>query len=111
MNYVTGGPNGKKLTDLTQGNGSSSILIVWDHGRTPGCANSTVAAPRGPWKYPLTGYTDPANTYLGPSDPTHYPVARHDGVLMALFCDGHTAALAQTDLSDALFLAFKTTYP
>ena len=48
MNYVTGGPNGKRITDLTTGNGSSNIIIVWDHGRTPGCANSTIAAPRGP---------------------------------------------------------------
>ena len=50
MNYVTGGPNGKTLDHLTNGNGTSNIVIVWDHGRTPGCANSTIAAPRGPWK-------------------------------------------------------------
>src|SRR5262245_25053244 len=50
MNYVTGGPNGLKLVWLANGNGSSNILIVWDHGRTPGCANSTIAAPRGPWQ-------------------------------------------------------------
>ncbi len=38
MNYVNGGPNGKRLVDLTNGNGTSNILLVWDHGRTPGCA-------------------------------------------------------------------------
>src|SRR5262249_33452008 len=111
MNYVTGGPNGKRLTDLTNGNGSSNILIVWDHGRTPGCANSTTAAPRGPWKYPQAGYTDAANPYLGPADPTHYPVMRHDGVFNVLYCDGHSAAIGQADLNDAQFLAFKSTYP
>ena len=42
MNYVTGGPNGKRLTDLINGNGSSAIVIVWDHAKTPGCANSNV---------------------------------------------------------------------
>src|SRR4029079_5578667 len=56
MNYVTGGPNGKTLTNLTNGNGTSNIIIVWDHGRTPGCANSTIAAPRGPWQQPGGGF-------------------------------------------------------
>jgi prepilin-type N-terminal cleavage/methylation domain-containing protein len=36
-NYVTGGPNGSRLVDLTNGNGSSNIIIVWDHAKTPGC--------------------------------------------------------------------------
>ena len=45
MNYVTGGPNGKKLTDLA--NETSKVPFVWDHGKKPGCANSTVAGPRG----------------------------------------------------------------
>jgi len=45
MNYVTGGPNGKKLTDLA--NETSKVPFVWDHGKKPGCANSTVAAPSG----------------------------------------------------------------
>ncbi|MBN9521556.1 hypothetical protein J0H58_24055 [bacterium] len=35
MNYVNGGPNGKSLVYLTDGNGASNILIVWDHGKTP----------------------------------------------------------------------------
>ena len=30
MNYVSGGPNGKKLTELA--NGTSNVIIVWDHG-------------------------------------------------------------------------------
>src|SRR5262245_12418720 len=53
MNYTSGGPNGKTLVELTNGNGTSNILIVWDHGKTPGCADSnhvsTAAKPRGPW--------------------------------------------------------------
>src|SRR5262249_16245791 len=61
MNYVSGGPSGLKMTDLVNGNGSSNIMTVWDHARTPGCANSTIAAPRGPWK----PYLD--TTYV------HYP--------------------------------------
>ena len=77
MNYVTGGPNGKRLTDLTNGNGSSNIMIVWDHGRTPGCANSKIAAPRGPWV-----------PYADANDTVHYPEQRHDHVI-----DGQHLAL------------------
>jgi len=94
MNYVTGGPNGKRLIDLTNGNGTSNILIVWDHGRTPGCANSTIAAPRGPWM-----------PFVNPNDVTHYPEERHDGVINFLFCDGHVSALTQTDLINNMFYA------
>ncbi|HEX5269877.1 MAG TPA: DUF1559 domain-containing protein [Gemmataceae bacterium] len=94
MNYVTGGPNGQPLVLLTNGNGSSNIMIVWDHGRTPGCANSTVAAPRGPWK-----------PYTNVNDSTHYPAPRHYGVFNVLYCDGHVQAMGQTDIADPLFYA------
>jgi prepilin-type processing-associated H-X9-DG protein/prepilin-type N-terminal cleavage/methylation domain-containing protein len=93
MNYVTDGPNGQKLVHLM--NGTSNIAIVWDHGRTPGCANSTIAAPRGPWK-----------PYNNPSDPTHYPALRHNGVFNVLFCDGHVQGTLQSDLSDPVFYAY-----
>jgi prepilin-type N-terminal cleavage/methylation domain-containing protein/prepilin-type processing-associated H-X9-DG protein len=94
MNYVTGGPNGSKLEELTNGNGSSNIILVWDHGRTPGCANSKIAAPRGPWK-----------PYVNEQDTTHYPAKRHLGVFNVLFCDGHVLALVQSDLMNRLFYA------
>jgi prepilin-type N-terminal cleavage/methylation domain-containing protein len=93
MNYVTGGPNGQTLLSLTNGNGSSNIMIVWDHAKTPGCANSRVIAPRGPW----TPYAD-ANSQ------THYPL-RHTHVFNVLFCDAHAAAMSQSDLQDSLFYA------
>jgi prepilin-type processing-associated H-X9-DG protein len=99
MNYVTGGPNGKRLTDLINGNGSSNIMIVWDHARTPGCANSRTAAPRGPWK----PYDDAAAA-------THYPL-RHLGVFNILFCDGHVMPLTQTDLLDNMFYANGSSLP
>lgn len=98
MNYVNGGPNGKTLGELTNGNGSSNILIVWDHGRTPGCADSTHAAtsanPRSPWPFP--DITTPK---------THYPSDRHNNVFNVLYCDGHVASMGQSDLTgNSLFL-------
>ena len=94
MNYVTGGPNGLAITDVVNGNGSSNVLIVWDHGRTPGCANSRISAPRGPWK-----------PFVDPADTTHYP-ERHTGTFNALYVDAHVAALRKTDLLDAHFHAY-----
>jgi len=87
------------LGELTNGNGTSNIVIVWDHGRTPGCANSTIAAPRGPWK-------QPNGTYVDANDTTHYPMRRHGGVFNVLFCDGHVVAITQNELIDQLFYAF-----
>jgi prepilin-type processing-associated H-X9-DG protein len=98
MNYVTGGPNGQPLIKLI--NGSSNILIVWDHGNTPGCANSKIAAPRGPWK-----------PYNNPADVTHYPQRRHTNVYNALYCDGHVTAITQADLTDQLFYATNPSRP
>ena len=102
MNYVSGGPNGKSLVNLTGGNGTSNILIVWDHGKTPGCADSTHAAttanPRGPWPYPDA--TSPR---------THYPDQRHANTLNFLYCDGHTVGMTQDGLSqfgNVQFLAY-----
>ena len=98
MNYVTGGPNGKRLVDLTNGKGASNIIIIWDHGRTPGCANSRIAAPRGPWLQTGGGF-------VNENDTTHYPVKRHEGVFQLLFCDGHVQPIRQTELPAARFLA------
>jgi prepilin-type N-terminal cleavage/methylation domain-containing protein/prepilin-type processing-associated H-X9-DG protein len=98
MNYISGGPNGKTLAEISNGNGTSNVLIVWDHGRTPGCADSTHAAttskPRGPWPFP--DITTPK---------THYPDQRHTNVFNVLYCDGHTRGLAPTELMTGWFLA------
>lgn len=96
MNYVTNGPNGRTLPHISSGNGTSKVIIVWDHGRTPGCANSRIAAPRGPWKQ-VDG------TFVLDTDTTHYPARRHQGVFMVLYCDGHVGALQQADLLDSIF--------
>ena len=103
MNYVTGGPNGRAILEVVNGNGSSNVLIVWDHSRTPGCANSNKAAPRGPWAAAGTG---PAWTpdFTGASAATHFP-KRHTGLFNALFVDGHVTAMHPTELTAAMFYA------
>jgi prepilin-type N-terminal cleavage/methylation domain-containing protein/prepilin-type processing-associated H-X9-DG protein len=98
MNYVTGGPNGHRLDDLVNGNGTSNIVIVWDHGKTPGCAYSTYAAPRGPWLF--DSRETPAEIAVGPT--THY-VTRHIGTFNVLFCDGHVTNMTPIDLFKSLF--------
>jgi prepilin-type N-terminal cleavage/methylation domain-containing protein/prepilin-type processing-associated H-X9-DG protein len=99
MNYTTGGPSGKRLVVLSNGNGSSNIVYVWDHGKTPGCANSAKAAPRGPWK-----------PFGNSKDYIHYPQARHTGVFNVLFCDAHVQAMTQSDLMDQMFFATGTSW-
>lgn len=94
MNYVTGGPSGMSLGEIVNGNGSSNVMFVWDHGKTPGCADSTRPAPRGPWK-----------PYLSPvALQTHYP-PRHGGLFNVLFCDGHVTGMVPDELVDSLFYA------
>lgn len=100
MNYTTGGPNGLRLTDLVNGNGTSHVLIVWDHAKTPGCAYSTYAAPRGPWGF--DGRETAAELAAGPI--THYPT-RHNGVFNVVFCDGHVVNMMPNDLMKNLFYA------
>jgi prepilin-type N-terminal cleavage/methylation domain-containing protein len=91
MNYTTGGPNGLKLVYIS--NGTSNVMIVWDHAKTPGCANSAIPAPRGPWK-----------PYTGPTALTHYP-QRHQQTFNVLFCDDHATNMVDADLVDSLFYA------
>ncbi len=92
MNYVTGGPSGQNAKKLT--NGTSHVMIAWDHSRTPGCANSQIPAPRGPWK-----------PYADAAADTHYPGSRHAGVFHALYCDGHVVGVQPQDLEDSVFFA------
>ena len=76
MNYCTGSPMGRADSEVTHG---SERLIVWDHRRSPGCANSTVSVPpRGPW--------------LPFSAKSHYPT-RHGGRMNGLFYDTRVEAL------------------
>jgi prepilin-type N-terminal cleavage/methylation domain-containing protein/prepilin-type processing-associated H-X9-DG protein len=90
MSGVNGGPTGLPLVEITNGNGTSQVMLVWEHARLPLCATNGVAPAGLPW--PITD-----------SDaPNHYP-PRHIGAFNVLFCDGHVTAMTIADLSNPLF--------
>jgi prepilin-type N-terminal cleavage/methylation domain-containing protein/prepilin-type processing-associated H-X9-DG protein len=120
MNYVSGGPSNQRLAVLTNGNGSSNIMFIWDHSKTPGCADSRHAVlpltgttktgginyangPRGPWPFTPPIPADPNVTaaIIG----THYPSSRHDGIFNVLFGDGHVGPVQPDNLANNQFLA------
>jgi prepilin-type N-terminal cleavage/methylation domain-containing protein/prepilin-type processing-associated H-X9-DG protein len=76
MSYVNGGPMGQPDGFIQD---AARILVVWDHQRTPGCADTTnyKRAPRPPF-----------TPFEGEAAATHYPI-RHSGGMNALHYDGH----------------------
>jgi prepilin-type processing-associated H-X9-DG protein len=94
INGVTGGPAGVPLVQITNGNGTSNVMLGWEHCRLPACATNG-AQPAGlpaglPW--PLAD----------PDVPNHYP-PRHMGTFNVLFCDGHVTNFTASDLNTPLF--------
>jgi prepilin-type N-terminal cleavage/methylation domain-containing protein/prepilin-type processing-associated H-X9-DG protein len=94
MNGVSGGPSGMPLVIITNANGTSNVMLVWEHSRLPSCATNGIQPPGipagRPW--PLTDL----------DAPNHYPL-RHIGVFNVLFCDGHVTSMTTADLSNPLF--------
>jgi prepilin-type N-terminal cleavage/methylation domain-containing protein/prepilin-type processing-associated H-X9-DG protein len=95
MSYVNGGPMGESDAAIS---GSfpdiGRVMVVWDHARTPGCADTANYA-TAPQKPPFTPVT-------GPSAATHYPVRHSDG-MNALFYDGHVSFRKPGALRDSDF--------
>ena len=77
MSYINGGPMGQSDSYVTD---PGNRIVVWDHRRTPGCADTTnyTSNPRPPF-LPFEGIT---------GSETHYPT-RHSGGCNFLFYDGH----------------------
>ena len=92
---VTNGPSGQPLVVISNGNGTSNVLLVWEHARLPACATngtSPAGLPPGlPW--PLTD-SDAYN---------HYPMRRHLGVYNVLFCDGHVTGMTTSEVSTPMY--------
>jgi prepilin-type N-terminal cleavage/methylation domain-containing protein/prepilin-type processing-associated H-X9-DG protein len=94
LSGVAGGPSGRRLVEITNGNGTSQVLVAWEHVRVPGCS-TTGTAPAG---YPQ-GQPWPFNDVDAPQ---HYP-SRHVGMCNVLFCDGHVVPVLRSDLFTSLF--------
>jgi prepilin-type N-terminal cleavage/methylation domain-containing protein len=86
LNGVTGGPAGARLLDVTNGNGTSQVMFLWEHCRAAGCSYNGL-----PW--PLTD-SDWIN---------HYPENRHDTVFGVQFCDGHVIMTSRADIVPAMY--------
>lgn len=86
MNYGRAGPAGKSLTHVSNGNGTSQVMLLWEHNSVPLCAVTNPPAPRtyAPFDAP------DAKT-------RHYP-ARHGESFNAAFCDGHVELLRNDQL-------------
>ena len=89
MNGVEGGPAGKALVLITNGNGTCNVMLAWDHGGIPACGMGIPSVPAKP--------------YQNPTDPIHYPIWRHLGVWMVAYCDGSVRGMRQDELTDPLF--------
>jgi prepilin-type N-terminal cleavage/methylation domain-containing protein/prepilin-type processing-associated H-X9-DG protein len=98
INGVTGSPEGMSLVHITNGNGTSQVMYMWEHCRSPGCS-TTGTLPAGyppglPWPH---NDSDAVN---------HYPEERHAGVYGVLFCDGHVVMTRKTDVTAAMYYAW-----
>jgi prepilin-type N-terminal cleavage/methylation domain-containing protein/prepilin-type processing-associated H-X9-DG protein len=87
--YVRGAA-GARLIDVTNGNGTSQVMFVWEHCALPGCGDS-MQTPPGPVA------TNSPTAYI------HYPEARHIGVYNTLYCDGHVTSMKISDISNPMF--------
>jgi prepilin-type N-terminal cleavage/methylation domain-containing protein/prepilin-type processing-associated H-X9-DG protein len=91
FNTTTDTPCNLPLIKVT--NGTSLVLLGWEHDNGPSCAFTAAgSATRVPWPFDR------------PDAPVHYP-SRHSGVFNALYCDGHVVATDLADLQVNLFAA------
>ena len=91
MSYITRGPMGQPESSVV----NPSVMQVWDHARTPGCADTRAGHTGPPWN-PFPVSADTAHT--------HYPT-RHAGGLITLRHDSSAKWRNPKGLLDADFLA------
>ena len=92
LNWVSGGPAGLKLIAIQ--NGTSQVMLAWEHGGIPGCAaQNAPGQPRMP--VPIDSV----------EAPRHYP-PRHGGTFNVLWCDGHVASQFPAEVKNVWFFAW-----
>jgi prepilin-type N-terminal cleavage/methylation domain-containing protein/prepilin-type processing-associated H-X9-DG protein len=88
LNGVNGGPAGARLVDITNGNGTSQVMYLWEHCRSFGCSYNGL-----PWPFDDADWIN------------HYPENRHDGVFGVQFCDGHVVMTRRSEITTAMYYA------
>jgi prepilin-type N-terminal cleavage/methylation domain-containing protein/prepilin-type processing-associated H-X9-DG protein len=86
LSSVVGGPTGFSLVHVSNGNGTSQVMLGWEHSRHAGCAYNGL-----PWP------VDDADAI------NHYPEPRHLGSYNVLFCDGHVVPMRRSELTNTMF--------
>ena len=102
MSYVYYGPMSKPDSFVV----NPSVFFVWDHAKTPGCADTTTAGNTTQSASPTT----PTRTefpFAADTTHTHYPT-RHNGGYMGLAYDGSVKFHQFSQLTDAMYHADTT---
>src|SRR5208283_1140519 len=86
LSSVVQGPEGMRLLDITNGNGTGQVLLAWEHDNGPQC-----------WAGPCLARqpVDPQCSVTA----LHYPYRHGNNTCQFLYCDGHVAALAREALT------------
>ena len=95
MSYISAGPMGERDAEVV----NPMALFVWDHARTPGCADTRAHMAGQPW-----GIFPPAADPVAANPHTHYPIRHLEG-FNALRYDGGVKFRRPTSLRDANFIA------
>jgi prepilin-type N-terminal cleavage/methylation domain-containing protein/prepilin-type processing-associated H-X9-DG protein len=91
LNWTSDTPCGLNLVHIT--NGTSRVLLGWEHSNVPACAwTAPGASVRTPWPF------------QDADAPRHYP-PRHNQVFNTLWCDGHVSSMTVPDLDLGMFAA------
>ncbi len=92
----------QSLAKISNGNGTSQVILCWEHDNVPICFSSNALSPQ--IKFPIPPFPVPP---LFPDPPgthpeIHYPY-RHGTTCNFLFCDGHVLPMTRNDLQDWMF--------
>jgi prepilin-type N-terminal cleavage/methylation domain-containing protein/prepilin-type processing-associated H-X9-DG protein len=94
MSYVNGGPMGAADTAVNSFPDLGRIMVIWDHARTPGCADTI--------NYPTAAQKPPFTPVIGAPAATHYPL-RHSEGHNVLYYDGHVSWRKPSTFRDSDF--------
>ena len=82
-----GGLRDRSLAKVTDGNGTSQVILAWEHDNTPTCYSFNEFSPQNRMPIPPIPDNHPE---------IHYPY-RHGQTCNFLFCDGHVLPLRATE--------------